>query len=86
MRNVASDENVYAPRDDRGYVIVSALKTKSTPARSACAPAWCERLSTTWNILFRRPVGLPDRVPNDATPAMLTAGPTGSVGSAFRSL
>ncbi len=66
--------------------MVSSLYRKSTPARSACAPAWCDRLSTTWYIVFRRPVGLPDSVPNDATPAMLTAGPIGSVGGAFRSL
>ena len=37
------------------------------------------------NIVFTRRVGLPDSVPNDATPAMLTAGPIGSVGGAFRS-
>ena len=33
----------------------------------------------------KRRVGLVDDVPNDATPAMLTAGPIGSVGRAFRS-
>ena len=32
-----------------------------------------------------RAVGLPEVVPNDATPAMLTAGPIGSVGGAARS-
>ena len=48
--------------------------------------AWCDRLSTTWNILFSRFWGLPDKVPNEATPAMLTAGPIGSVDSALRSL
>ena len=34
--------------------------------------------------MFRRPCGLPDSVPNDATPAMLTAGPIGSVGGALQ--
>ena len=34
---------------------------------------------------FWRRVGLPDSVPKVATPAMLTAGPIGSVGSAFKS-
>src|SRR5262245_9537454 len=58
---------------------------KSTPARTAWAPAWCDRLSTNCSMRFRRRVGLPERVPNDATPAMLTAGPTRSVGGAFRS-
>src|SRR3954469_17472844 len=58
----------------------------STPARSACAPAWCERLSTSWYIVLTRRVGLPDAVPNAATPAMVTAGPVGSVGGASRSL
>src|SRR6516162_610525 len=64
--------------------MASSLNRKSRPARRACGPAWCERLSTTSNILLSRPVGLPESVPNDATPAMLIAGPTGSVGSAFR--
>ena len=36
--------------------------------------------------LFCRRVGLPDNVPNVATPEMLTAGPIGSVGGALRSL
>src|SRR5262249_23994716 len=36
--------------------------------------------------LFRRAVGEPDSVPNVATPEMLTAGPTGSVGGACRLL
>jgi len=35
-------------------------------------------------VLTRR-VGLPDDVPNAATPAMLTAGPFGSVAGARRS-
>jgi hypothetical protein len=36
--------------------------------------------------LLRRPVGDPDSVPKLATPAMETAGPTGSVGGASRLL
>jgi hypothetical protein len=36
--------------------------------------------------VFCRRVGLNDSVPNDATPAMLTAGPMASVGGALRSL
>jgi len=39
----------------------------------------------SWNIVFERPCGLDGKVPNDATPAMLTAGPMGSVGGASRS-
>ena len=35
--------------------------------------------------MFTRRVGLPESVPNDATPEMLTAGPIGSLGGAFRS-
>ena len=42
--------------------------------------------STTWNIVLSRPCGLRESVPNVATPAMLTAGPTWSDGSACRSL
>ena len=42
----------------------------------------CRRPDTSCS---RDAVGLPDSVPNDATPAMLTAGPIGSVGGAFRS-
>src|SRR5262245_57432999 len=64
--------------------MTSSLYRKARPALSACAPDWCERLFTIWNILLRRPVGLDDDVPNVATPAMLTAGPTGSVGGASR--
>ena len=71
---------------DRGNVMVSSLYRKSTPARSACAPAWCERLSAISYSLFSRPVGEPESVPKDATPEMLTAGPIGSVGSACRLL
>src|SRR4051794_27019662 len=81
----ASDENVYAPRTDRGYTILSSFQRKSVPALNACAPAWCVRLLTTWYRLFTRRVGLPELVPKDATPAMLTAGPIGSDGGAFRS-
>ena len=43
-------------------------------------------MSTTWNSVFCRRTGLLDSVPNDATPAMLTAGPIGSLGGACRSL
>jgi hypothetical protein len=43
-------------------------------------------LFAAWNIRLSRPCGLDGKVPNDATPAMLTAGPIGSVGSASRSL
>src|SRR4029077_10904669 len=74
------------PRTDRGYVMTLSLYSTSTPARSACAPAWCERLSASSYSLFSRRVGLPDNVPNDATPEMATAGPNGSVGGALRSL
>src|SRR5262245_14146522 len=42
-------------------------------------------LSTTSTIRLTRRVGLPDSVPKAATPAMLTAGPMGSVGAAFKS-
>ena len=56
------------------------------PALNACAPDWCDRLLTTWYIEFTRRVGLPELVPNDATPAMLTAGPIGSEGGALKSL
>ena len=42
---------------------MSSLKKKSTPARSACAPAWCDRLLTTWYILFRRPCRAPGERP-----------------------
>src|SRR5471030_74362 len=66
--------------------MVSSLYSTSTPTRSACAPAWCDRLSTNSYSLFCRRVGLPESVPNDATPEMLTAGPMGSVGGALRSL
>ncbi len=45
-----------------------------------------QTLSTTWYIRFERPVGLLESVPNVAIPAMLTFGPTGSVGGAFRLL
>jgi len=65
--------------------MVSSLYRKSTPARSACAPRWCEMLSTTSYIVFNRKVGLLEKVPNVATPAMLTDGPIGSVDGAFRS-
>ena len=58
---------------------------KSTPARSAWAPRCWATLSVSWNIVFSRPCGLEGNVPNEATPAMLTAGPTGSVGRASRS-
>src|SRR3954454_11924749 len=71
---------------DRGYAMVRSLYRKSAPNRSACAPAWCERLLATSYSRLSRAVGAPDCVPNDATPAMLTAGPTGSDGGAFRSL
>ena len=43
-------------------------------------------VSTSWTIRFRRACGLDENVPNVATPAMLTAGPTWSDGSARRSL
>ena len=49
-------------------------------------PATADVLLATCNILFRRRCGLDGNVPNDATPAIPTAGPTGSVGSARRSL
>src|SRR3982751_6124650 len=64
----------------------SSLYRKSAPTLNACAPASCDRLLTTWYILLIRPVGLLGSVPNEATPAMLTAGPIGSVGGASRSL
>ncbi len=66
--------------------MVSLLCRKSAPTRIAWAPRWCEMLSTTWNIAFLRSWGLTDSVPNVATPAMLTAGPIGSVDGALRSL
>ena len=66
--------------------MVQSLYRKSTPARSACAPCWCERLSATSYSLFCRPVGEPESVPKVATPEIVTAGPTGSVGSALRLL
>ena len=66
--------------------MVTSLYRKFTPALSACAPVWCERLSTISYSLFRRPVGDPESVPKEATPEMLTAGPMGSVGSACRLL
>ena len=59
---------------------------KSAPARSACAPDWCETLLTSWYIVFTRACGLAESVPNEATPAMLTAGPIGSLGSACNAL
>ncbi len=59
---------------------------KSTPARRACPPRCCETVLAICSIRFNRPCGLEGNVPNDATPAMLTAGPTGSVGSASRLL
>ena len=52
-----------------------SLYRKSAPNRSACAPDWRERLSATSYSRLSRPVGPPESVPNDATPAMLTAGP-----------
>src|SRR6185437_15554199 len=58
----------------------------SVPMRMAWAPAWYEKLSTTWPIRFSRAVGDPESVPKEATPAMLTAGPMGSDGGAFKSL
>src|SRR5436190_23177960 len=70
----------------RGKLMRLSLYRKSAPTLSACAPAWCDRLLTTWYILLRRAVGLLESVPNEATPAMLTAGPIGSVGAASRSL
>ena len=53
-------------------------------ARNAWAPLRWDRLSTTWYILFTRAVGLPESVPKDTMPAMLTAGPMVSVGGALR--
>ena len=54
------------------------------PTRRACAPAWCERLSTTSYSLFTRPVGEPESVPKEATPEMLTAGPMRIAGRRFQ--
>ena len=65
--------------------MVVSLYRKSTPARRAWAPAWCDSVSTTSTSVLVRRVGLPEAVPKDATPEMLTAGPTGSVGGACRS-
>src|SRR5215471_509595 len=77
-RKFASEPNAYDPRLERGNVIVSSLYRKSTPARNACAPACCDRLSTISPMVFARLVGLLDNVPNDAIPEILTAGPIGS--------
>src|SRR3972149_11383648 len=85
-RESASEENVYAPRTARGKLMRSALYRKSAPALKAWTPAWYDRLLTTWYIRFTRPVGLLESLPKEATPAMLTAGPIGSVGGACRLL
>src|ERR1041385_9448929 len=71
---------------DRGYVMVSSLYKNSVPKRIACAPDRYDRLSTISYNVLRRPVGDPESVPNEAIPEMLTAGPIGSAGRAFRSL
>ena len=65
--------------------MVSSLKRKSTPARSACAPARCDRLLTAWYSVFSRLVGLLEKVPKVATPAIVTCGPIWSVEYACRS-
>ena len=65
--------------------MVSSLYRKSTPARSAWEPARCDRLLTTWNIVFSRRVGLLENVPNVATPEIATCGPIWSVEKALRS-
>ena len=57
--------------------MVVSLYRKSTPARRAWAPAWCESVSTTSNSLLVRRVGLPESVPKEATPEMLDRGADG---------
>ena len=66
---------------------MSSLYRKSTPARSACAPGLVRQVvDDLVHLVHARRSGCPTACRTTATPAMLTAGPIGSVGGAFRSL
>jgi len=66
--------------------MVRSLNRKSVPTRSACGSCLMRNVIDNLVELSWRPVGDPESVPNDATPEMLTAGPTESVAGALRSL